>query len=318
MALREIYDDETLDLVIRLCEMYYRDSMTQEAIARAVGISRPMVSRLLSVARAKGIVSVSINDPRDSIKQMADKLRDRFHLRAVHVVSGAGTDDEIKRRIGAKAAQVLEQGLRGNQVLGIGRGATVFHTVSALSGSRRVPGLKVTPLVGGAGLYDAKFQVNEMVRMASEKLGGSCVFFQVPYYVTSPKIKTALLEDAAVAQCVSMWSNLHYALVGVGKVGGTQDSLFLARVRAAEEYSKRRVVADICGRFLDENGEVVAEETDVVMGIDLPALRRADTVLAVAGGIGKVAAITAALKGRWVDVLVTDVSAAAGILETSP
>lgn len=317
MALQEIYDDETLDLVIRVCEMYYRDGMTQEAIARVVGMSRPMVSRLLSSARAKGIVSFSINDPRDSIKQMAAELCDRFQLRAVHVVSGAGTDDEIKRRIGAKAARVLEQSLRANQVLGIGRGATVFYTVSALSGSRHVPGLKVAPLVGGAGLYDAKFQVNEMVRMASEKLGGSYVFFQVPYYVTSPKIKKALLEDAVVAQCASMWSNLDCALVGIGKIGGTHDSLFLARIRAAQEYSKRHIVADICGRFLDESGEIVTEETDVVMGIDLPALRRAGTVLAVAGGIDKVAAITAALKGHWVDVLVTDISAAAGILETS-
>lgn len=317
MAPPEIYEDETLDLVIRVCEMYYRDGMTQEAIARTLGMSRPKVSRLLASARAEGIVSFSINDPRESMKQMADELRDRFQLRAVHVVSGAGTEDEIKRRIGAKAARVLEQSLRANQVLGIGRGATVFYTVSALSGARRVPGLKVTPLVGGAGLYDAKFQVNEMVRMASEKLGGSYLFFQVPYYVTSPKIKKALLEDAAIAQCVRMWSNLDYALVGIGNIAATNDSLFLARIRAAEEYSKRRIVADICGRFLDENGEVVTEETDVVMGIDLPALRRSATVLAVAGGVDKVAAITAALKGHWVDVLVTDVSAAAGILETS-
>ncbi|MBE3519774.1 MAG: sugar-binding transcriptional regulator [Firmicutes bacterium] len=317
MALEEIFDDETLDLVIRVCEMYYRDGMTQEAIARAVGVSRPMVSRLLSAARAKGIVSFSINDPRNSMRRIADELRDRFQLRAVYVVSGAGTDDEIKKRIGVRAAQVLEQSLQPNQVLGIGRGATVFYTVSALSGSRRVPGLRVTPLVGGAGLHDAKFQVNEMARMASEKLGGSCVFFQVPYYVTSPKIKKALLEDAAIAQCVSMWSNLDCALVGIGRIASTRDSLFLARIRAAEEYSKRRIVADICGRFLDENGEVVTEETDVVMGIDLPALRRSGTVLAVAGGIDKVSAIKAALKGHWVDVLVTDVSAAAGILETS-
>lgn len=317
MALEEIFDDEALDLVIRVCEMYYRDGMTQEAIARAVGVSRPMVSRLLSGARASGIVSFSINDPRDSMNQVAAKVRDRFQLRAVHVVSGAGTDDEIRRRIGAKAARVLEQSLRANQVLGIGRGATVFYTVSALSGLKRVPGLKVTPLVGGAGLYDAKFQVNEMVRMASEKLGGSCVLFQVPYYVTSPKIKQALLEDAVVTQCVSMWSNLDCALVGIGRIGSTRDSLFLARIRAAEEYSKRHIVADICGRFLDEDGEVVTEETDVVMGIDLPALRRSGTVVAVAGGIDKVPAITAVLKGRWIDVLVTDVSAASGILETS-
>ena len=47
-----------------------------------------------------------------------------------------------------------------------------------------------------------------------------------------------------------------------------------------------------------------------MVGVTLEQLRRADRVLAVAGGPSKYLAIRAALLGEWVNTLVTDLSTA--------
>ena len=43
-----------------------------------------------------------------------------------------------------------------------------------------------------------------------------------------------------------------------------------------------------------------------VIGIDLVTLRRAARVVGIAGGTGKVEAILASLRGKWINVLITD------------
>jgi hypothetical protein len=47
-----------------------------------------------------------------------------------------------------------------------------------------------------------------------------------------------------------------------------------------------------------------------VIGIDLPTLKRTPRVVGIAGGRSKVSAILASIKGKWVNVLITDRHAA--------
>jgi DNA-binding transcriptional regulator LsrR (DeoR family) len=54
-----------------------------------------------------------------------------------------------------------------------------------------------------------------------------------------------------------------------------------------------------------------------VIGMSIPDLRKIKTVIGIAGGKNKVAAICGALTGRLVDVLVTDEQTAQGILSLS-
>ena len=51
---------------------------------------------------------------------------------------------------------------------------------------------------------------------------------------------------------------------------------------------------------------MVSELDELIVGVTLEQLQRADRVLAVAGGPSKYLAIRAALLGGWVNALVTD------------
>ena len=59
------------------------------------------------------------------------------------------------------------------------------------------------------------------------------------------------------------------------------------------------------------HGKPVKTELDkLVVGITLDQLRKARRKIAVAGGADKHVALAAALAGKWIDVLVTDVNSA--------
>ena len=64
-------------------------------------------------------------------------------------------------------------------------------------------------------------------------------------------------------------------------------------------------------RYLDANGDPVASKLDeLTIGVSLDQLRKARRRWAVVGGQRKHQAIRAALAGRWIDVLVTDLATA--------
>ncbi|MNS91864.1 Transcriptional regulator LsrR [compost metagenome] len=54
---------------------------------------------------------------------------------------------------------------------------------------------------------------------------------------------------------------------------------------------------------------------DRVIGVKLATLSRAEKVVAAAGGPQKVPAIHSALRGKFVGILITDETTAAGLLE---
>jgi DNA-binding transcriptional regulator LsrR (DeoR family) len=57
---------------------------------------------------------------------------------------------------------------------------------------------------------------------------------------------------------------------------------------------------------------------ELVIGISLDQLRKAGRRVAVAGGVAKHQALAAALAGKWIDVLVTDVDSANMLLASAP
>jgi len=69
----------------------------------------------------------------------------------------------------------------------------------------------------------------------------------------------------------------------------------------------------LCGRFFNQNGEPCGAEEGVV-GISLEQLHALDGVIGVAGGVEKVSAILGALRGGYLNVLITDEATAQVVL----
>ena len=64
---------------------------------------------------------------------------------------------------------------------------------------------------------------------------------------------------------------------------------------------------DILSRFYDIDGNsIMLEMHERMIGIDFAAIKKADTVVGVAGGLAKYNAILGAIRGKIIDVLITD------------
>ncbi|MBQ8564035.1 MAG: winged helix-turn-helix transcriptional regulator, partial [Firmicutes bacterium] len=75
--------EQKIERMITVAHMYYENDMTQSQIAKALGISRPLVSVLLTEAKSCGIVKITINDISVNQEKMAKQLKERFLLKHV-------------------------------------------------------------------------------------------------------------------------------------------------------------------------------------------------------------------------------------------
>jgi len=306
-------------LMLRAARLYYQDNSTQEQVARALHMSRPQVSRLLQLARHEGIVQIKIVDPTSTHSALENQLLTAFHLTEVIVVNAESqASDTTRRRIGQAAARYLERILQNGDTVGMGWGRTLYEVVNALEPKRKAR-IRVVPLIGGLGQIAPVFQVHDLTRACAEAFGGTWQNFYVPALVESDKIAASLLRSVDVKQVAQQWQSLAVALVGIGNVAFEAEMQMLfadylndetqARLRAAH------AVGDIGVRFFDAHGKLCPDVLRGVVGIELKQLKHARRVVGVAGGAEKAEAILGALRGHFVNVLVTDEAAARRVLE---
>ena len=302
-----------------VAELYYSAARTQDEIANELSISRQKVSRLLAQAQAEGIVQITINDPFATMANLANALRQRLNLTAVVVAPGKDRNQaQIRKHLGYAAARFLEARIQAGDSVGISWGRTLYEVVHALHGGED-KGLTVIPLLGGLNQISPSFQVHEMARIFSEKLGGAWKPFYVPAIVENEEIRKSLVAATDVAQVIQSWNNLTVALVGVGNVELGQDvrMLFADYMDDSRMAHLRTVsaVGDICMRFFDSAGRPVPSGLPGIIGIELEQLRRARLRIGVAGGAEKTDALLGAVCGEYINALVTDESAARLMIE---
>ena len=79
--MRKLVDD--VRLIFKCCSLYYQDGVGQKEICEALGISRPTVSRMLSVGKELGIVKIEIHNPDNLMHgQLERQLEKKFNLTA--------------------------------------------------------------------------------------------------------------------------------------------------------------------------------------------------------------------------------------------
>ncbi len=311
-------NSEELQLMLRIARLYYEDGLTQQEIADELGLGRPTISRLLTQARREGIVRVNIVDPFAASSTLEERLVKTFGLRRAVVAVGEGlTAEQLRRRLGLATAEYLRHNLSNGMKIGIGWGRTLHAVVEALYAKQQIK-IHVFPLIGGLGQVSASLQVNELARRLAEAFGGTWQPLYVPAFIGDAAALEALFRLPDIKSVIEAWPHLNIALVGIGHFALQRQSsmLFASYIpdKVLKELEQRGAVGDICGRFFDVHGKQCSFESGV-LGISLEQLRSLEHVIGVAGGEEKTEAILGALRGGYVDVLVTDTVTARAILE---
>jgi deoxyribonucleoside regulator len=311
--------DDREELLADVAEMYYEEGLTQVEISHAIGMTRSAISRMLTEARQKGIVQIHIQRPLRFDANLEEKLIEHFGLQAAHVLVWQKPEhyEALRRRLGVAAGHVLEKLLRPGLVIGLPWGKTVSATIDALEVVEPTS-VRVVQLVGVLGSNSHVHNAQALVEQLARKLGGEGVYLYTPFIVESPDTARALLNNQNIREAIAIGKRCDVALLGIGTTEAEFSSLYQGGHITLEELEvlqRAGAVGDVSGHHFDIAGRVpdVAFH-DYLVGIARDDLLTIPIRLGVAGGAAKVRPILGALRGGYVNVLVTDSHTAQQVL----
>lgn len=290
--------------------LYYLQDATQAEVASRLQTSRATVSRLLSEARRQGIVRIDVVDPAELDTDLGPRVAAALGLSMVHVAPLAH-----ESLLGPTLAEPLTValtgvGLQAGDVLLVSSGRTVWQ--AARSSLPRLPGIVVTPTVGGQDEPEAWYQTNEITRLVAEKVGGRPAFLYAPA-LPGPELHERLVDDPGTRRVLELWEDARCAILGVGAPALPRDSLpgFVRRTDAWLQQA----VGDICTRFYDGDGRPLNfPGSERLIATSHELLQRIPVTIAVAVGPAKIPSLLAGARARWFNTLVTDAATAAALL----
>lgn len=253
-----------------VARLYYVRDLTQQEIAKRLGVSRFKVLRLLEQARAEGVVRFEIDEPVPVLDDLSAQLEQRYGLDTATVVE----DD-----VASAAAHLLPTLLRQHDVLGVAWGSTLQLVAERLPAI--ATGTPVVQICGAMPGLEPGTGPTELAARFAERTRGP--FYPLPApALASRRARDELLANDAVKPTVAMFASVTVALVGIG-------------VRPGGGHLLVHVFGD--------DGRLHKPELAVAMSIE--QLRRARTI-AIAGGAAKRSAVHGALQTGLLKGIVTD------------
>jgi DNA-binding transcriptional regulator LsrR (DeoR family) len=312
------YSDDRLRLVARL---YYLDGLGQSEVAKFAKVSQAKVSRLLALAKERGIVRISVADYDPRRRELEEQLRSRLGLEHAIVIKSseglAGSD--LRRAVGHFGAAAVDALLQPRDIVALAGGRTIHELVHHLPPTH-AKALTVVQAMGSVDSTVNAFDAQEIGRVMAQRLGGSFLSLNTPAFIPDRRMRDALLELEQVRRVHEQLDRARVALVGLGTLA---NSVFVERgtidATMIRELERAGAAGEICGRFIDDAGnECATTWRDRVISVDLDQLRQIPQVIGVVSGTDRSAAILAAIAGRIIKSLVIDELGASALLAAAP
>jgi DNA-binding transcriptional regulator LsrR (DeoR family) len=304
---------------IRIAWLYYIEGLTQERIGRALGLTRARVNRLLGECRERGVVKFQIDSKLARAVELERALVKRFGLAGAVGAPRPVDEDDLPDLVGKAAADFLPGCLRPGQSLGIGWGKTM-HAASLALGSGSVRGLKIVSMFGGLP-RSATINPYDIASRVAHVLGAECYFLNAPMVGSTGASTRALTHHHLLQESFKRMLSVDLAMISVGHLGASSTN---AEFGLITEGTRRGLLAagavgDIFGYYVDARGRAVAHAANrMVVMPPLEKLCRIPRLILVSGGTKKVPILRAALATGRIDTLVTDETAAAQLVSSTP
>lgn len=310
---------EDKKLIVKISKLYYYESWTQERIAEKFNVSRPFISKMLQKAREVGIVEILVHDDPQQTSELEKDIELMFNLKQVLVVPTRDLNKElVTSAVGKAAAQFVQKLIKNGDRIGVSWGNTLYHMVREFPLEKK-ENVKVIPLVGGTGSERTEMHSNQIAYELSKKLGGKCDSLYAPSIVETEHLKEQIVRLPNIASVLEEGEKVNLALVGIGNPYSmsTMERFGYLSEEVLDELRVLDVVADINSRFINSEGQVVNHPiNNKVIGIALESLQRTNNVVGFAFGLHKIDSIRATLKGKFIQMLVTDEATAQQILKS--
>lgn len=294
------------DFLVRLSWLYYEKNLTQSEIAKKFNLSRMKVQRLLIEAKNKQIVKIEITHPFYNLLSIENELKEIYGLNDAVVVPTDTKGNKLRKDLAKEAAVYLEHLLPRVQVLGVGMGTTLSYIPDFLSPNIKTKkDFKIISLLGNL-LPDISANPYTIGNKIAEKLNAPFFSLWAPAKVESIEEAQAFKSQKWISLVLEMTREVEYSIVGIGAL--TKDTLMIKhKFLNDDEYSEissKNAAGNILGHWFNGEGKMVLEELN--QKIIASDVKIKGKTIAVAGGAEKYDAILASLRGKLIDILITD------------
>ncbi len=303
---------DELRLIARVTRMYYEWNMRQAVIADQLGLSQATISRLIDRSKDEGIVRISVNLPPGVFTELEETLVKKYGLRDVIVVDSLENNENlIIRDLGSATAYYLESAIRPNEVIGISSwSSNLLALVDSLHPLPKKTGVKVVQILGGVGNPAVETHATRLTSRIAQLVNGDAIYLPVPGVLATEAARDVLIADEVSQKAIRLFDSVTLALVGIGAIEPSPLLAQSGNIFSPFELNllkQAKAAGDILLRFFTENGHLVKTGLEKrVISMSLEQLSKVSRAVGVAGGPRKFSAILGALRGHWINILVTD------------
>ena len=299
------YEDK---LLTKVAWYYYIEGYTQQEIGEYLSIPRLRVNRLLDKARKAGIIQFSVREG-DSKRMIVEReLITQFGLKDAFVVPSPLNEQDINESVAKAAAMYIHERLEKTGYINMGYGDTSSRILNHLANICEFP-VNVVSLTGGVNYY--------LPNTRSSIFNAKLYLTPAPLLMASEDIVKAMEQEPSVKQIRHMATLAQMSIVGIGGVDSNATLLTNGTLNHSDVLllSMQGAVGDMLCHFIDKDGNVIQSSLERrLMSTPLEQLKEMNNSIGVAGGSTKSEAILAALKGNYLDVLITDETTATNVL----
>lgn len=305
-----------MKVLTQIARMYYEEEMTQEAIAKEMNMSRSLVSKLLTKARDKGVVKITIcEEVNHPFQEMEKQLQKIFGLTGIIVVEG---DHETSRqKIAEEAGRYLLRRLSDVTTVTVSAGRMIREIADSLPVGKSYFHVNFVPMSGGLSEEQSKVEANSVSEVFAMKCGAKNLRMHAPIVVDSPDAKEVLERQYFIRTVLDAARNADIALVGIGctfRYAEVREA-YLHGYDAADTLDSRIIKGDLSYNYFDKNGNLYeCEWNHLRMGLDLDEIRNIPEVICAASEPEKAESIYIAAKHRLVNTLIINESIAQKLL----
>jgi len=303
--------NEQLHLAARL---YYVDGWDQAKVAELVRVSQAKVSRLLSLARKRGIVRITVADYDARQRQIETDLINRLGLKtAIVIKSMEGLPIAKVREITAHfATPLIESLIPPESVVALSGGLSLQAIIHQLPITSHAP--TVVQAVGQMGSHTNLWDAQELGRSVAEKWHGKFLLLNAPVYLPNKTACDAMLKLDHIQSIKEKFREAAVALVEIRSANNSLSADSLGKTER-DQLDRAHAIGEICGRYFDDQGhECDTPLKTQSLSIEFDTLRKIPQTIGVVTGEEDTAAALAAIRGGLVKSLITDESTAKSIL----
>lgn len=284
-------------------------------------ISRPSVARMIKRGHENGIVKIEVMNPDNlAFGSMEREVEKKFGLEEVIIAESGSADltDALNENITRETFKFLSRVIEDKDFVGVTMGRTLRNL---LHGYYPVEQKKCTfvPIMGGMDENRYDIHSNHVATKFAEIFHADCLQFFAPLVFSKPDMLKRFLEEYSMQSIVKSFKKISIAVMGIGVPSKETSTLVKAgyiREELFDAFIELGMVGDAAAQFYDKNGSTQQFESfnHLIAAMPIDDLKKVRCRVGIAAGKNKLDSLIGAIKGKIINVLITDSESARELL----